>query len=652
MHDIIKETANFFGKDSPLQKAAKHGGRIYEERPQQKEIAIGIAESFLSSANLCIEAPTGVGKSIAYLVPSIFYSLKTNMPVIVSTETINLQEQLVNKDLPLLKKLIDFNFTYAIAKGRSNYICKRRLNFALSRHSKDYRSENVTLPEILKIKKQIDSTYDGSKDNLGFIPSHYLWKSICCEFNNCMNTKCKYYSSCFHKAAFNSWKIVNIVVTNHSMFFSDIKKRMSNNTCLFQNFSALVIDEAHSLEHQAAKHLGSEISELNIYDFLKKLYNPFTSRGLLTIEPNDVTSLMDKIVSALDEVKTFFNILRAFIEEVGQSSRIIDEHIVFNNTLFTMLSEIDKELFEYIRRHENEELKLELNNQRGICNEFINILSNAFDMTDNSVYWGEIKKVSGNDSVLFKYAPLNIAEILDKYMFNEYYSVILTSATLAVGNGLNYYKNRVGFTGNDKVLSSPFDYEKNVTIYIDPQNKNTDSLLARKIEKYVNITSGKALVLFTSYGALRKAKENTSDFFKNKDIRLFVQGEELNRTDMIEAFKSDKNSVLFGTSSFWTGVDVPGEALCNVIITKLPFPVPTEPLVKARCDIIEKEKGNPFEEYILPESIIKFKQGFGRLIRSKNDKGIIVILDNRIRTKRYGEKFLNSIPKCRIILDV
>jgi len=259
--------------------------------------------------------------------------------------------------------------------------------------------------------------------------------------------------------------------------------------------------------------------------------------------------------------------------------------------------------------------------------------------------------------VLFKYAPLNIAEILDKYVFNNNYSVILTSATLAVGNDLDYYKSRVGFTGNDKVLSTPFDYKKNVTLYIESDDiygnkKNTDDILARKLEKYVTITSGKALVLFTSYRLLRQVKQNTSEFFKSQGIRLFVQGEELNRSDMINAFKADENSVLFGTSSFWTGVDVPGEALSNVIITKLPFHVPTEPLTEARCDIIKQEGRNSFEEYILPEAVIKFKQGFGRLIRSKKDKGIIVVMDNRIKTKHYGLSFINSIPKCKICSDI
>ena len=590
-NDVVDKTSYFFGVDSPLKKASEHGGREYEERPQQKDIAISVAESLSNSKNLCIEAPTGVGKSLAYLVPSIFHSLKTCKPAIISTETINLQEQLVKKELPLLKKLIDFDFTYAIAKGRSNYLCKRRLKLALSKHSKDYIDENITPTALARIAKWSENTKDGSKDSLDFIPSSYLWKTVCCEFNNCMNNKCNYYSSCFYKKACSLWKTANIVVTNHSMFFSDLKNRMIDRPCLFPELSALVIDEAHSLENQASKHLGSEISELKIYEFLKKLYNPFTSRGLLAMKPDNAVYLMDIIILALDEVKTFFNILRAFTEEEGQSSRRIKRQIDFNMNLVPILSRIRDELFKYTRKQEDKEFQLELSNQLSICNEFIAILSNAFDMTDNSVYWGEIKKTAGNDSVHFKYAPLNIAEILDKYVFRNNYSVILTSATLAVDNDLDYYKNRVGFTGNCKILSTPFDYEKNVTIYIESddiygQKEKADELLARKIEKYVNITFGKALVLFTSYRVLRQAKKNTSEFFKQQGIRLFEHGEELNRSDMIKAFTNDTNSVLFGTSSFWTGVDVPGDALSNVIITKLPFSVPSEPLTEARCDII------------------------------------------------------------------
>jgi ATP-dependent DNA helicase DinG len=414
--DVVEKTSYFFGVGSPLKNAPEHGGREYEERPQQKEIAVSVAKSLLSSENLCIEAPTGVGKSFAYLVPSIFYSLESNKPVIVSSETINLQEQLVNKELPLLKKLIKLNFTYAIAKGRNNYICKRKLDLVLSKHSQDYLPENIKLRELARIAKWSENTYDGSKDSLDFIPSSYLWKSVCCEFNNCMNTTCNYYSSCFYKKACSLWKTANIVVTNHSMFFSDLKNRMTGRACIFPELSGLVIDEAHSLENSASKHLGSEISELKMYEFLKKLYNPFTSRGLLSIKPKNAKSLMDNIILALDEVKTFFNILRAFVEEEGQSSRRIKEHINFNNSLLKILSRISNELFKYICRQEDEEFKLELNNQLMVCDEFIDILSNAFNMTtDKSVYWGEIKRGAGNDSVLFKYAPLNIAEILKKY---------------------------------------------------------------------------------------------------------------------------------------------------------------------------------------------------------------------------------------------
>lgn len=659
LNKIRKETAEFFGKNTPLVNAEKHGGRKYEERPQQKEMAIYTAEALINDENLCIEAPTGVGKSFAYLIPAALYSVKKKKPVIISTETINLQEQLINKDIPIIQKLLKTPFTACLAKGRGNYLCKRRLELTTGEHQGEYLPSNSMMPEIAKISNWSQTTSDGSLSTLNFEPSPSTWMCVCCEGINCFGPKCKFMKQCFYWNARKQWEKANLLVANHALFFSDLKLHITNEEeiGLLPLYSAVIIDEAHQLEANAAKYLGVRISELGIYTMLNRLFNPATARGLLIRSGEKAVELRQLVSATFDFTKTFFNSVRSYMGQFEESEKRIYKPYIVEDVITGQFALLERKLDEYIKVQTDEDYKLELTTQFLKCREYTKAVFEFLMMrAEESVYWIENEVSTHRKSVTLNYSPLNIAEILKKSLFMKEPSVILTSATLSVANKLDFYRKRAGFEGIEKILSSPFDYTKQAKIYIpntipDPSEEKFESELSEHIKKYIGKTHGKAFVLFTSYNLLASTKELTTDYFEKTGIRLLVQGEGISRSNMIKIFKEDIDSVIFGTTSFWMGVDVPGEALSNVIITKLPFSVPTEPLIEARLEKIQKEGKNAFMEYSLPEAVLKLKQGIGRLIRSKKDKGIIVILDKRVITKRYGKIFLDSLPPCPVIVE-
>ena len=658
---VIQDRVNeFFGSATPLKNTNElGGGRKYEERPQQKTMAVAISKTLADSMNSCIEAPTGVGKSFAYLVPAIYYAVNQSIPVIISTETINLQEQLVEKDLPLLKELIDIKFKIALAKGRSNYICRRRLQMITGEHQSEYIPSNSAFLEISKIEQWCSDTKTGSRSDLEFEPNSSTWQSICSEHGNCFGPKCKFYTKCFYWNARKQWEKADIVVTNHALFLTDLKMKMEGDieNGILPVYSGVIIDEAHQLETNAAKHLGTKVSESGIKYFLNKLFNPETGRGLLLKHGEKAVELRQLINNTFSYVETFFTQIRNKLIDYNDTQKRIHTPYFVEDILTGQLANLEKELRDYIKYQEDKNYKLELTSQIMRCSEYKKAVFEFLSMNvEESVFWIEQDTYRQNKNYALNYSPLNIADILHKNLFSNGIPVVVTSATLAVGKNLNFYTNRIGFSGNLLVLGSPFDYPKQAKVFVtknipDQRNINYHDILSEHILKYIRKTSGKAFVLFTSYNSMMKVKERTGFFFENNDIKLLVQGEDISRSNMIKIFREDINSVIFGTTSFWMGVDVPGEALSNVIITKLPFSVPTEPIIEARLDKIKENGGNPFMEYSLPEAVLKFKQGIGRLIRSKKDNGILVILDNRVITKRYGKAFLDSIPPCPVIIE-
>ncbi len=655
---IILETEQFFSQSTPLLDAEKHGGRPYEERPQQKAMAVAVAETFVESNNLCVEAPTGVGKSFAYLIPAIHYAVKNSCPVIITTETINLQEQLIEKDIPILKELLDVEFSAALAKGRANYLCRRRMNMTTGEHQGEYLPQNSMMPEIEQINLWSNTTFDGSLADLDFEPASGVWQCVCCENGNCFGPKCKFFRSCFYWQARKQWEKVNLLVTNHALYLTDLKMKIEGELegGILPLNSGVIIDEAHQLETSAAKHMGTRISEAGLYYFLNKLFNPNRGRGLLIRPGEQAIKLRQLVQSTYTYVSAFFNNARSKLSEFDDSQKRIHKPYFVEDTLTGQLALLERDLEEYMLSQDDKDYKLEIEMQIQRCRAYKKAIFEFLMMNaEESVYWVECEDNTHRQIITMYYSPLNIAAILNQSLFSEKIPIILTSATLSVGNSLNFYRKRIGFNGKELILDSPFDYTRQAKIHViknmpELRDKNYHHSLAHYIKYYVSHSHGKAFVLFTNYSSLKKTVELTRPFFEEKDITLLIQGEGISRSKMLTLFKEDINSVIYGTSSFWMGVDVPGEALSNVIITKLPFSVPTEPLTEARLDKIKADGGNPFMEYSLPEAVLKFKQGIGRLIRSKMDTGIITILDNRVITKRYGKVFLDSLPPCPIIL--
>jgi ATP-dependent DNA helicase DinG len=655
---VLDLTASFFSENTPLLKSGESGGPAYEKRPQQEEMALGVAAAFSEKRNLCVEAPTGVGKSFAYLVPAIYYAMEQKLPVLISTETISLQEQLVEKDLPLLRKIMDEPFTVALAKGRGNYVCMRRLSIIAGEHA-EYLPSDAMRSDAERIALWAQETEDGSMAEIEFPFDRQLWEFICCETGNCSKPKCHFSKRCFYWKARKSWDTADLIVANHAIFFTDLKIKSSENLemSLLPVYGAVILDEAHTLEDSAAQHLGLHVSSTGLRLCLKRLYDPQKAKGLLMRSGEHPLQLRGAVGELAEAADMFFNKVREFSYDFADSTIRLRKPDFVTDILSEKIGRFQHMLEEYIREQEDEEdadLKQELSSMLQRCEYYRLSISDFVAMRlEDHVYW--IERSTRNDMNIQLYAaPLNVNEVLQELLFKKDKPVVVTSATLSVEGNLEYYTRRIGFTnGGELVLDTPFDFERQVKIYISKQMPLPDeegylAAACDEIENYIRFTHGKAFVLFTSYDTMKKTAEKLRFFFENIGVTLLIQGEGKSRTVMLNEFKQDINSVIFGVASFWMGVDVPGEALSNVIITKLPFAVPSHPLVQARTEKLEREGGRSFMDYQLPEAVLRFRQGVGRLIRKKTDKGIIVILDRRVIAKRYGKIFLDSIPKCPV----
>ena len=648
--EIIDRCREFFSASGPLM-TADFGNRKPEERPQQRQMALAIAEALTKGENLCVEAPTGVGKSFAYLVPLIFRSKYCRRPSVISTETINLQEQLIEKDLPMLAKLTGVEFKAALAKGRRNYLCRRRFEL-LSGDQRDALLPNPSLIlDVERLNRQLAKGADGTRDGFGFNMDQSVWNLVCCESGNCLGAKCPYFRNCYYYKARREWEEADIIVANHALFFTDLAMHGALDNAetegsLLPNYGAVMIDEAHTLENNAAEYLGLHISRAGLVSTLNRLYNPDNARGLLMRPGTGALELRAAAADARDEAYGFFSPYENYLAERKETAAAINHPERFPDRLSPALMMLARLLARRLEDEEDESFSKELSSQLDRCREYIDGLDQFTHRTlKDSVYYAETER----SSVTLHAAPLNVAQILSELLFDQDFPVMLCSATLTVRNRFDYFTGRTGFHGGGTLrLDSPFSPDQ-AKIYIskqmpDPASSEFIPALVQEIPRYVELTDGKAFVLFTSHHALRSCADSLKTEFMIRGWKLLVQGEELSRYQMLNEFKEDIDSVLFGTDSFWTGVDVPGEALSNVILTRLPFASPGHPLTAARMQRIEEAGKSSFSEYSLPEAVLKFRQGAGRLIRSRSDRGVIVLLDRRVITKSYGRMFLESLP--------
>lgn len=679
---------NYFAKDGILAKEIKG----FEYRQEQEEMAQYIQDAINEDRKIIVEAGTGTGKTLAYLIPSIKWAVTNKKRVIIATNTINLQEQLLLKDIPLAKSIIKDEFSYVLVKGRNNYVCKRLFNELALGKSIDIETFSMEAREQIEyILKWGNKTKTGDKAELPFEVYPDVWELVQSTTELCLGKKCPYRKECFYMKTRMEKMEADILISNHHVFFADLNVRaetdFDSEYLILPRYDMVIFDEAHNVESVARSYFSVEVSKISFTRLLNRIYQKKNKKKKEKSALIRVEDTVDE--KNLEDSEQYIYLLNTLKEEISILQNIGDEYFDEIRKIYETNTEapIKKSLnnFEMTKSRFLENLREKKDIFQGKLADFLNLMMsfnnvideekdknpevinfnnhlkmfkayidsfkfiNSFE-DDNYIYWLDIN--SKRTNVILTATPLNIAQKLSTVLFDNLDRLVFASATIVVNGNFDYFKKSLGLDEEDcieAIIKSPFDYDEQMSVYIpsDIQDSENINAFVSDASKFIlNIllkTNGKAFILFTSYTMLNQIYYSISKKLKDKGFEVFLHGDKP-RSQIIKEFKEAENPILFGTTSFWEGVDVQGENLSNVIITKLPFLVPTDPVVSAISKKIEEDGGNSFMDFQLPEAIIKFKQGVGRLIRKKTDSGNIFILDNRILKKRYGSLFINALP--------